>query len=1505
MKIGLLVCLLACVVLASCAPTLFLHWAGSEIHVGGVSYQEPALRLGHVDADFVDLHSIVGACPLAISSLGQVWTPVLCNLGMFVSMTRPNLALDQQLNLTLDHQTTFSSIPEPLASVVVTYQENWALTTNGKLYHFPSFLFRTEYSNLSDVVPTIFSPSMLDNNEEDSSSIFTRLQDSFETQSVSTSKGFIYMKTLTFPCLLGFDWEAIDLAPEDLAALKFSMPVNIAAATSPDDMIWSNHDETAIAVVDNEIYVWGSRAEGALGMPSTSECQTIPFHHNVSSLWSVTPVWKHVVAHRILCLVIASNGTTLLLGGGSETILEYPLLTDFLVSAGSGNPAATLKQVVAATHSIHFLFQDGSVYGWLLVDTKGLPYLLSELPGEYLLPVRSHFGTALPDNYKITKIASSSYAQGMSAMAIPKTVINSAIAPLITEPTIDDIPLVQWDLPPAYYTITSEFNSTAWVDMRHMPQNNNFQRLASRITHTLAITTSGQLLARGKLSYAVSPVTSEVDWQTFMEIPTKFFDNETIIDIAVSSTDSFALTESGRLFNWGTIARSAITKKRDSHQKSSSFSSSKRVETPTDWYSYASVRVITPSMGADRFISIYAFDGLVAAIDNLRRLWTWGSVWTLSDTAFLPHLHENLYAEFGEIKHFTFATENTFYVVTEKASNQSFFIKGVALLEGFSSPVNDTHAAYFQIDTSESSLDLMTVSQLIANTSCFILSSDGIYGYGNDSTWFGGESGEYVTPTPIVAEGLPPPESIIKLALNQHLYILASEGRLFASCGDVLSFCIDEARVAPILELYSVQDIFSSSGKKGSPLSLAIVSPVTQPKPIESDAHHLSLVFGYYMAGMAIDARSISGTDDMIRMLPSGHPANLQNSSIHGGYGICFLIEDGVFESGKPRLMIHGGETTSSAIPSYLATSIPNSDIIYRKIINQKLFFFNADCSITVLDISGSSTVDPLYSAELPVVDEDYPARYLQHKSLQTHYAPNTWNNLACSIEGNPLMHVSCSSLSSSVVDLMGYHWCASISSNGSIFIHKRVGPVSLSVDDAPSCSTGMFGNVATCDNHSPESEFRLGYAGSFLEHWNFNLKPFQGISVGSRHGMALLPDSRVVIWGLNDMGQLGVDPEEAASAPIPFSIDFIVCPVTRVLAVGRTSFIICANTSIQSFGSNQYGMLGRYLSLLGQTIDWNSGLVSIPPEQFVDFTCSTYSCYVLFPSGVIWSWGVNSRLSLGRRTSSFFDAVPGPANLLTFPGPMRKITEIHTNQHGSVIVRAALSTSTAPQTQPALAPHLNVPFATSPPSCIGSAPDPSFTCINGVWTKVGDFVVGGPNGTETVIPITGPTVILGNLTIQPGGTITISPPGSIIGNSNAPLLNVTGCFVLDGELKIELTEETWKSFKSKLNSKQVLLVESSCLMLSGGAVTQVVTTPKDCRKTSATISDVDRPGGRHGLVSVFNVNRSKCQTWWIILLSVIGGILVIVSVILIAYQVHQKRILNSAISKVTRKPKV
>lgn len=175
---------------------------------------------------------------------------------------------------------------------------------------------------------------------------------------------------------------------------------------------------------------------------------------------------------------------------------------------------------------------------------------------------------------------------------------------------------------------------------------------------------------------------------------------------------------------------------------------------------------------------------------------------------------------------------------------------------------------------------------------------------------------------------------------------------------------------------------------------------------------------------------------------------------------------------------------------------------------------------------------------------------------------------------------------------------------------------------------------------------------------------------------------------------------------------------------------------------------------------------------------------------------------------------------------------------------------------------------------CPPPAPGPTFACVNGVWTSRGSV-------NTTTITIPGSTVVSGNLTVT--GSTTIYGLQSTI--------NVTNCASLNGSVTIILSQSDLEEIKGKGTLKgttQLALITSGAC--SNGAGFSDLNglgsvNGKNCAKVSVKLQQ----NSASTLSALIEVDTTRCNLWWIILLSVIAVcILIAVIVLAIIFTFHE-----------------
>lgn len=173
----------------------------------------------------------------------------------------------------------------------------------------------------------------------------------------------------------------------------------------------------------------------------------------------------------------------------------------------------------------------------------------------------------------------------------------------------------------------------------------------------------------------------------------------------------------------------------------------------------------------------------------------------------------------------------------------------------------------------------------------------------------------------------------------------------------------------------------------------------------------------------------------------------------------------------------------------------------------------------------------------------------------------------------------------------------------------------------------------------------------------------------------------------------------------------------------------------------------------------------------------------------------------------------------------------------------------------------VSVPVSTA--TCPSATrPSLDFQCIGSVWTSVGTITT-----PELVIPAGATeTIITGNITST---SIVIAGLGSTV-------VIEQGCANNLSLITIELTAEDVKKLSSSTTQLLISLdSDANCTLLDDVQV-HLTVTGDTCRKAKAQKVTTSQT-----LSALFTVNQSSCNTWWIILLSVLVAVVIIAAVTL------------------------
>lgn len=186
-----------------------------------------------------------------------------------------------------------------------------------------------------------------------------------------------------------------------------------------------------------------------------------------------------------------------------------------------------------------------------------------------------------------------------------------------------------------------------------------------------------------------------------------------------------------------------------------------------------------------------------------------------------------------------------------------------------------------------------------------------------------------------------------------------------------------------------------------------------------------------------------------------------------------------------------------------------------------------------------------------------------------------------------------------------------------------------------------------------------------------------------------------------------------------------------------------------------------------------------------------------------------------------------------------------------------------------AIVPSAPVPTSTpvkapAPVACPGTKPSTDFDCVNGIWTasSVSTPTLVIPSGTGTV-------VITGSLTVS-----------SILLSGLSSSVSVSGCATNLSDIHVDLDKTDVETLgSSTLHSLISSSASSNCSTEYSNIALTTSVSGKSCRKVSVAKSTSSDGSTLSGL---FTVDKSSCNTWWIIVISVVAGVVVLAVVLLI-----------------------
>ena len=211
-----------------------------------------------------------------------------------------------------------------------------------------------------------------------------------------------------------------------------------------------------------------------------------------------------------------------------------------------------------------------------------------------------------------------------------------------------------------------------------------------------------------------------------------------------------------------------------------------------------------------------------------------------------------------------------------------------------------------------------------------------------------------------------------------------------------------------------------------------------------------------------------------------------------------------------------------------------------------------------------------------------------------------------------------------------------------------------------------------------------------------------------------------------------------------------------------------------------------------------------------------------------------------------------------------------------------------APVSVPFAAPvDIPVPVVPSNPNCPQTTNIPSGSvCANGVYLTSSqsfiDYIANGTSSKPAVvgapIVITGGNVSLPEITVA--NVLRLAPGVAMISSNSCVSIST---------VSVSLSKDDIDQIDSA-KSASALLIQSSCSQQGTNILAVGASPKKSCQKTKVTPKST-----ANSLQATFTLSSSKCNVWWIVLVSVLGGILILLIVAIVVIRSlpehHRRRI--------------
>jgi alpha-tubulin suppressor-like RCC1 family protein len=486
---------------------------------------------------------------------------------------------------------------------------------------------------------------------------------------------------------------------------------------------------------------------------------------------------------------------------------------------------------------------------------------------------------------------------------------------------------------------------------------------------------------------------------------------------------------------------------------------------------------------------------------------------------------------------------------------------------------------------------------------------------------------------------------------------------------------------------------------------------------------------------------------------------------------------------------------------------------------------------------------------------------------------------------------LGCTETTWSSEGLCGYRFSSSPSYNDPSAIFKIINPPAIAITSFACASRYCVGLTAMTTTQpmyywGVDGATNFGDGGEELDYAFVS----NVLATGDPNTNTL--DSIVVHFNMSDNGgsqnSFVFKMADRNSRVTPLDLGLSAHNVTRWIAGSQHVLVLKDNGELYGWGSNYYHQLSSSSStswFIIATRIFEPFFITNPIKDIGAFNLASMA--LIEGSGDLYAWG-----SYGIPLEEVFVASidqyhyvtsrKEPTLVASNPLFLRLLSSSATGNYDSY---SFVETSFQAFMIGAVPPEPEHP--PSGPSCQGTAPVSIAVClfIDGTWkwTIVGNYE---PSSNEPM-DIQSDIVIIGNWTINDANAVVFRAKQ----DGKLPLVNVTECAFLNQPLNVELKDEDLKRMAKAKTPEKQKLVECAGPPLTGdlNRLVNTKTAGKSCRKAQTTTTEEVNTQGRTTLNTLFKVNSAKCNNWWIILVSVLGGVILLISIFGIIYAASPK----------------